>query len=90
VRAVWKFKLADGVDHFALDMPVGATILSVQVQNGEPCMWALIPDTSGDREMRVFRIYETGHSMIITEKLLFLGTIQQPPYVWHLFEVAQP
>ena len=45
--AIWKFEVP--LEDFSrVDLPCGAQILSVQVQDGTPKMWALVPDTEAE------------------------------------------
>lgn len=82
-RVVWKYPLA--ADRTNLDMPLGADILTVQVQNQTPTLWALVePDNV--RETRAFQIVPTGGFVPLTMKR-YVGTWQSGPFVWHLFEV---
>lgn len=75
-------------DRFELDMPVGAEILTVQVQNGRPFLWALVsPDSP--KVQRSFRLIGTGHPVEDTiSKESYIGTYQVGGgrYVFHLFE----
>jgi hypothetical protein len=84
------FDPAKGPLHM-VSMPQGANIISVQVQDGLPTMWAR-GDTSRPRDSRTFQLVETGKPMLGvfkstpgTEKPL--GTVQLGGYVLHLFEV---
>jgi hypothetical protein len=83
-RQVWKFKLALMAALQPIQMPRGAEILSVQTQRDMPCIWALV-DNDAARETRVFRIVGTGHSFD-DHGMHYLGTVQTPPFVWHVFE----
>lgn len=73
---------------FTLDLPRGATILSIQVQNGAPTMWALV-DKDAAHEKRSFTVISTGspirHDIA---HLVYVGTFQVAAGVWHLFEVT--
>lgn len=88
-REVWKFPLpVPGPDVFGIELPAGAEVLTVQVQAGRPCIWALV-SPSAPPEGRLFRIAGTGHP--IAERLgAYVGTFQfeGPGLVFHLFEVA--
>jgi len=44
VKAIYKY-LVPIKDVFTVDMPDGAAVLSVQVQFGEPKMWALVDNS---------------------------------------------
>lgn len=72
-------------DRVAVEMPVGATILSLQMQNSMPCLWCLV-DPGAPREHRSFRWFGTGHPIEAADAA-FVGTIQAGPLVFHLFEV---
>lgn len=76
-------------DGFSLDMPEDAEILSVQLQRGEPMLWALI-DTAKTLRRRRFVLVMTGeraydHVGSSTHR----GTLQLQggEFVLHLFEI---
>jgi hypothetical protein len=85
MKTIWKYELKV-MDYQETVMPIGAEILTVQIQKGIPCLWAVV-DSSNKKEQRVFVLYGTGHTMIDT-KLKFIGTFQFPEHnlVFHLFE----
>lgn len=86
-KQVWKFIL----DHTGIQvtsMPVGAEILSVQVQNGNACIWALV-DPLAKQNFRTFHTYGTGHPIKNEDfGLKYIGTYQlnNGDLVFHLFE----
>lgn len=84
---IWKYELfiSDYIHH--VKIPKGATFLSADIQNGQPQMWWLVNPEAGVRELRGFRIVGTGHPTIREGRDKHLATFQQPPFVWHLFEV---
>lgn len=88
-KTIWKFpfKTADKID---LEMPVAAKVLSVQVQRGQTCIWALV-DPTMSLKTRSFRIFGTGHPI---DSLLgaHVGTYQLAggDLVFHMFEVGGP
>lgn len=93
-RAVWKWPLPMEV-RFALDMPVGAQILTVQTQHAggpgeQPTMWALV-DPDATTERRHFQLLGTGHREMRDEPT-YVGTFQLTggTFVGHVFEVAAP
>jgi hypothetical protein len=83
--AVWKFPFPVN-DALELEMPADSKILSVQVQNDTPCLWALV-DSTRERQTRKFRIYGTGHPCF-SEVEQFIATFQMLDggLVFHLFE----
>ena len=69
---------------------MGAEIIHIDVQEGTPCLWALVdPQTS--IENRHFRIYGTGQEINEIEPIKYIGTflLYQRRLVFHLFEVIK-
>lgn len=82
MKTVHKFPL--WADAARVQMPAGARVLAVQIQNGVPCLWAEV-DTEQQLETRIFRTVGTGHEL--GDGLVYVGTYQMPPLVFHVFEV---
>lgn len=59
-RQVWKYKLIERMQ--IVNMPKDAEILTVQVQQGVLCLWALV-DPDAEEEKRFIEIYETGEDI---------------------------
>ncbi len=74
-----------------LRLPLAARILSCQVQNDLLCFWVQFaaPDEGEDFEVstRTFQIVGTGHRFELTPTMEFIATVQQPPFVWHIYEL---
>ena len=77
-----------------ISMPRFAKILCVQMQDGNPCIWAMV-DPEQKLVMRHFEVFGTGHSIPdIPDSFpsiparVYVGTYQQAngKLVWHLFE----
>lgn len=85
MRRVYKYPVLLS-DRFHLDLPVGAKILSVNIQHGNPQMWALV-DPDCPLERRFFRLAGTGHPIEDTV-VEHVGTfrIANGDLVFHLFE----
>lgn len=87
-KTIYKYQL-DIEDKQFIVLPKEAEILSVQVQNSIPCLWALV-DPKEEHEERTFEIFGTGHpvhyDMGVERK--FIGTFQMRSgaLVFHLFE----
>ena len=84
MKTIWKWEISLG--NGTATMPVGAEILTVQMQNGEPQMWAIVDPTARTHH-RNFHVVGTGHE--VPERATYIGTYQQPELglVWHLFEI---
>lgn len=61
-----------------------ADIISLQMQNGVPCLWAMV-DTKNEKIPVNFRVYGTGQEIPINLKLKPIGSVQCGEYVWHVF-----
>jgi hypothetical protein len=72
-------------DRVVIPMPSGARILSVQVQRGTPCLWAMVRPELTPHPV-AFRIYGTGHP--IDNAGDFIGTFQMGELVFHMFREA--
>jgi len=68
-------------------MPKGAEVLCVQMQDGIPCMWAMVDTSTMERERRLFRILGTGHPAD-NDVGKYVGTYQMMggSLVFHVFE----
>lgn len=90
-KVIYKYPVTI-TDRFKLELPVGAEVLSVQSQHGQPMMWVLHdrePDTAV--ESKAFRVLGTGHQIVTYNEdynLRYLGTAicSGDSLVWHVFE----
>jgi len=87
MRTIHKYTLTAS-DSAKYSMPEGADILTVQVQNGYPCIWAMV-DTEREHNWREIRVVGTGHKIGEYENLRYIGTFQleADALVFHVFEV---
>ena len=90
-KTIWKFNLKT-IDTQIIEMPAGADVLTVQVQNGTPCLWAMVDPGESTRK-RTFKIFGTGHQInnYKNVSLLFIGTYQllDCNEVFHVFEYVE-
>jgi len=87
-KLIYKFELKV-LDVIEVTIPIGAKILSLQVQNNIPCLWALV-DEGVRSEVRTFKTFGTGQYIFDKEISCkkYIGTYQlQKGLVFHLFEV---
>ena len=69
----------------AISMPAGAEVLCVQMQGGNPCIWAVVDERMPLQE-RKFYIHGTGHPIAGLAVKRYIGTVQDGQYVWHVYE----
>ena len=86
-KQIWKYALSDFSTN--LQIPKGAEILTVQIQNHVPCMWILV-DPEEELEERQFEAFGTGftitYSNRITYKYIATYQLAEGSLVFHLFE----
>lgn len=70
-----------------VQMPKGATILTIQSQKGVPCIWAEV-DQEANPETRIFSIRGTGHIFNEADRGEYIGSIQEldGALIWHIYE----
>jgi len=82
IRTVYKYPIyGAGAD---IQMPRGARVLCVQIQDDVPTIWALV-DPNAELEGRHFRLMVTGGAFD-ADGLTYVGTYQQGWFVGHVFE----
>lgn len=83
-RTVWKVCLDAPVK--TVGLPVGALVLTVATQDGQPCLWVEV-DATAPAEQRTFTGYGTGH--LVPPGELYLGTahdVEGMGLVFHVYE----
>ena len=85
MSTIYKYPLEPG--RTQLQIPHGAQALTVQMQNGTPCLWAKV-DPTRPAELRIFDVYGTGNAMPDDPRMLYVATFQMEggALVWHVFE----
>jgi len=88
MKRIYKYPFEVG-SLVTIDMPEGAEILSVQIQAGTPCLWAMV-DPAVESQINQFTIIGTGHDIpdIMARNLEYVSTFQDGKYVWHFFKVS--
>ncbi len=82
---IWKWDLRID-DLQIIDMPLGADILTVQTQGGQPRLWAVCDENAPLRPRRI-AMYGTGH-LINEHPGIYIATFQvdSGALVFHVFE----
>lgn len=75
MKTIWKYTL-DVEDKQFIAVPLNTELLSVQVQNEEPQLWALVDENEISRVNAKIIIHGTGHPANDIEGMKFLGTFQ--------------
>ncbi len=85
MNAIWKFPIEID-DEFELNLPVGADLLDVQIQNGKPVLWAIVDPNADTKPLR-FYVIGTGRTW--RDDLAYVATFQVGAFVGHLFHEKQ-
>ena len=81
-------------EEFTLSLPMGARILTVQVQHGIPVLWAIVRDPSEAERERRFAMRGTGHrldeELTVHDTYIATSHLHDGDLVFHLFERDPP
>ena len=86
MKRVFKYAVPVAGYYTIAKMPHNAEILTVQMQRGEPFVWAMVDDEDAPKYQRIFRWLGTGHPADDAGK--YVGTIQLDggALIFHLFD----
>lgn len=85
MKTIWKYPIT--LLRTRIEMPRGAEILSFQLQQDVPTIWACVDPDKG-KVARTVRVYGTGAEMNdVLGK--YIGTAQESGYVWHAFDEGE-
>jgi hypothetical protein len=84
MRRVYKYPVPDIGTVFTVNMPAGAQVVNFETQGEQMCFWAVV-DPSARAKPREFTVFGTGWD-IEDDRWRYVASLQDPPYVWHLFE----
>ena len=82
MKRIYKYEFKEG----SVEMPIGAKILTIEDQDGRLHIWAIV-DTDAESEFRYFAIVGTGQDFPEADDYTYINTIQDGPFVWHIFEL---
>lgn len=87
MKTIYKYPLQVTPDLQPIQMPDESVILSIQMQNNIPCIWALIDNSSLRYVTREFKIIGTAGEVDIDNDF-YVGTVihSTGKLVWHIFE----
>ena len=83
MKTIYKYPL-EITDEQTVSMPIGAQVLSAQMQGNNLCIWALVDSDNFNCDRRV-RIFGTGNTVVLDDNWKFVGSVQERIFVWHIF-----
>jgi hypothetical protein len=85
MKTIHKYRLYN-----TIALPEGAQVLTVQLQEDEPYLWALVDDFN-PFEKRNFQTVGTGWDLEARaySNRVYIATFQQNGFVWHVFEILK-
>jgi hypothetical protein len=84
MQTIYKYPLLI-LDEQELEMPMGAGLMTVQMQRGQPCLWVLV-DTRNTMEKRKVLIRGTGHPATDVGRYIATFQMKGGELVFHAFE----
>lgn len=86
---IWKFELGEpnAPVEYKVDIPTGSMPLSVEIQNGKLCVYVAVNVPAASTELTEHTFHSVGTGMFIpdVENLMFLDSVTDRTYVWHIF-----
>ena len=83
MRIIWKYQL-DVRATQKIKMPDPAHMLTVQVQDNVPVLWAIV-DSAAEKKTVTVTMHGTGTEPGPDPDEHYVGTVQLSGYVWHYF-----
>jgi len=85
MKTIYKYEIETD-DFFYIDMPIGAEILTVQIQYGIPYIWVKV-DIHNPKKTYAFRTFGTGHPIEEEFDGKYIGTYQlnESTFIFHLY-----
>lgn len=85
MKTIYKYQLTI-TDKQTIKLPLGFKILSIQQQNYELTIWALVDPSEKEKVNSTFYIFGTGHEIYSEQDLEYISTVQMiNRLVWHVF-----
>lgn len=85
MKKVFKYPL-EVIDEQTVPMSAGAELLSVQMQNGQVCLWALVDINEDAMCLRRVFIHGTGHEIHHDGKYVATFQARDGALVFHVFD----
>jgi hypothetical protein len=83
MKTIYKYPI-EITDEQTVSMPMGAQILSAQMQGTQLCIWTLVEVGNVNCNRRV-RIFGTGNTVKLDGNWKFVDSVQERIFVWHVF-----
>ncbi len=85
MKTIYKYPIVID-DVIRISLPGDAQILSIQEQNGQTCLWALL-DPQAKKRTRTIRVFGTGHPFdLVNHQFISTVNYQEQNLVFHFFE----
>jgi hypothetical protein len=83
MNTIYKYPI-EITDKQTVSMPIGAQVLSAQMQGTQLCIWALVEVGNINCDRRV-RVFGTGNTVKLDGNWKFVDSVQERIFVWHVF-----
>lgn len=81
-QVIYKYELS--AHYTEIKIPGKGVVLTAQMQNSKPYVWVMI-ELDQPEEEHCFIAIGTGNQYELNDDWMYVDTIQDPPYVWHIF-----
>lgn len=83
MKTIYKYPIKI-TDEQIINMPIGANIISIQMQNKIATIWAIVSTKEILTSVKI-RVFGTGEEIPVGSVLRHVGSVQDRGYVWHIF-----
>jgi hypothetical protein len=88
-KAIYKYPI-QVTDTQSIHLPLGSEILTIQTENNEPHLWALVDPSEKDTEGVIIEIFGTGHpigyDMGVSREYISTFQLHKGIVVFHAFK----
>lgn len=84
MKVIYKYPL-EITDNQVIELPKDSGVLTVQMQNNQLCLWALVDTEQTQRQQVPVKVFGTGNPVDFTGPWQYVSTVQERIFVWHIF-----
>jgi hypothetical protein len=84
MKVIYKYELQIKSQQ-VIEIPRQSKFLTLQLQDGVPCVWLEVNTNNTNTTQRVFKMHGTGHEFV-NNLDVYLGTVLINGFVWHYYE----
>ena len=89
MKRIWKFPLVRDSGKQDILLPVYSTVIHVGMQDSHLHIWVEVNQDTSMSRRKYFRVIATGEAFTDEDKMLYIGTVHDGPYIWHVYQYKE-